>query len=101
VDSSVSPRIGARPDLLRTRGRRLLLLAEAYAFTGVVTGAGNPLDFWHGALRRDWHTRPGGGVQHLADEALGYRFGRAGRWNGEDSDCGRCRDRDRESTGKD
>jgi hypothetical protein len=78
-----------------------LLLAEADAFPGVVTGAGDPVDFWQGALSRDRHTRPGGRIQHLTTEALGYRFGRARRWDGEDGDCGRCCDRDRESTGKD
>ena len=64
------PRPGARPDQLgpggRTRdGWRLLLLAQANAFTGVLTGAGDTLDLRHAALRRGWHTHPGGGVLHL------------------------------------
>jgi len=86
----------------RTRdGRRLLLLAQANAFTGVLTGAGDALDLRHAALRRGWHTHPGGGVLHLTAGALGYRCRRAGRWYDEEGDRRRCRDRDRESTGKD
>ena len=45
--------------------RRLLLLAQANAFTRVGTGAGDTLDLRHAALRRGWHTDPGGGVLHL------------------------------------
>jgi Domain of unknown function (DUF222) len=86
----------------RTRdGRRLLLLAQANAFTRVGTGAGDALDLRHAALRRGWHTRPGGGVLHLTHGALSYRRRRAGRWSGEDRDRRGDRDRDRESTGKD
>ena len=101
-------RPGARPDQLGTSGRmrnvglrRLLLLAQADAFTRVGTGAGDTLDLRHAALRRGWHTHPGGGVLHLTAGALGYRCRRAGRWSGEDGDRRGGRDRDRESTGKD
>ena len=80
--------------------RRLLLLAQANAFTGVGTGAGDALDFRHAALRRGWHTHPGGGVWHLTHGALGYRRRRAGRWYGKDGDRRGGRDRDRESPGK-
>ena len=80
--------------------RRLLLLAQANAFTGVGTGAGDALDLRHAALRRGWHTHPGGGVLHLTHGALGYRRRRAGRWYGEDGDRRGGRDRDRESPGK-
>jgi hypothetical protein len=80
--------------------RRLLLLAQADAFTGVGTGAGDALDLRHAALRRGWHTHPGGGVLHITHGALGYRCRRAGRWSGEDGDRRGGRDRDRESTGK-
>ena len=96
---------GVRPDQLgaggRTRCGRHLLLAQANAFTGVVTGAWDTLDLRHAALRRGWHTHPGGGVLHLTHGALGYRCRRAGRWYDEEGDRRRCRDRDRESTGKD
>ena len=81
--------------------RRLLLLAQANAFTGVGTGAGDTLDLRQAAPRRGWHTDPGGGFWHIAHGALGYRCRRAGRWYGEDGDRRGCRDRDRESTGKD
>jgi hypothetical protein len=83
------------------RTRRLLLLAQANAFTRVGTGAGDTLDFRQAALRRGWHTDPGGGVLHITHGALGYRCRCAGRWYGEDGDRRGCRDRDRESTGKD
>ena len=79
----------------------LLLLAQANAFTGVGTGAGDALDLRHAALRRGWHTHPGGGVLHLTHGALGYRCRRASRWSREDGDRRGGRDRDRESTGKD
>ena len=46
---------------MRDDGLRLLLHAQANAFTGVCTGAGDTLDLRHAALRRDWHTHPGGG----------------------------------------
>ncbi len=82
-------------------GGRPLLLAQANALTSVVTGAGDTLNLRHAALRWAWHTHPGGGVLHLAHGALGYRCRRAGRWYGEDGNRGRCRDGDRESTGKD
>jgi hypothetical protein len=99
-------RPGARPDQLgpggRTRdGWRLLLLAQANAFTRVGTGAGDTLDLRQAALRRGWHTDPGGGVLHVTHGALGYRRRCAGRWYGEDGDRRGGRDRDRESTGKD
>ena len=81
--------VPARPDQLGTRDRwRLLLLAQANAFTGVLTGAGDTLDLRHAALRRGGHTRTGGGVLHLTPEALGYLFRRARRWYGENGDCG-------------
>ena len=86
---------------MRDGWRRLLLLAQANAFTGVGTGAGDTLDLRHAALRRGWHTHPGGGVLHLTHGALGYRCRRAGRWYGEDGDRRGGRDCDRESTGKD
>ena len=38
--------------------RRLLLLAQANAFTGVGSGAGDTLDLRQAALRRGWHTDP-------------------------------------------
>ena len=82
-------------------GGRLLLLAQANAFTRVGTGAGDTLDLRHAALRRGWHADPGGGVIHLTHGTLGYRCRRVGRWYGEDGDRGGGRDRDRESTGKD
>ena len=82
-------------------GWLLLLLAQANAFTGVGTGAGDAPDLRHAALRRDWHTHPCGRVLHLTAEALGYRSRRASRWHGEDGDRRGGRDRDRESTGKD
>ena len=78
-----------------------LLLAQANAFTRVGTGAGDTLDLRQAALRRGWHTDPGGGVLHVTHGALGYRCRCAGRWYGEDGDRRGCRDRDRESTGKD
>ena len=81
--------------------RRLLLLAQANAFTRVGTGAGDTLDLRHAALHRGWHTHSGGGVLHLTHGALGYRCRRAGRWYGEDGDRRRSRNCDRESTGKD
>ena len=80
--------------------RRLLLLAQANAFTGVGTGAGDAPDLRQAAPRRDWHTHPGGGFWHLTAGALGYRRRRAGRWYGEDGDRRGGRDRDRESTDK-
>ena len=82
-------------------GWRLLFLAQANAFTGVGTRAGDTLDLRHAALRRGWHTHPRGGILHLAHGALGYRCRRAGRWSGEDGDRRGDRDCDRESTGKD
>ena len=100
-------RPGARPDQLgpggRTRdGWRLLLLAQANAFTRVGTGAGDTLDLRHAALRRGWHTHSSHGrVLHLTHGALCYRGRRAGRWYGEDGDRRGSRNCDRESTGKD
>jgi hypothetical protein len=80
--------------------RRVLLLAQANAFTGVGTGAGDTLDLRQAALRRDGHAHPGGGVLHLTAGALGYRRRRAGRWYSEDRDRRGGRDCDRESTGE-
>jgi hypothetical protein len=83
------------------RTRRLLLLAQANAFTRVGTGAGDTLDLRHAALRRGWHTHPGGRVLHLTHGALCYRCRRAGRWYGEEGDRRGSRNCDRESAGKD
>ena len=79
---------------------RLLLLAQANAFTGVLTGAGDTLDLRQSALRGGGHTYPGG-VLHLTHEALGDLRRHAGRWYGEDGDRWGGSNRDRESTGKD